>query len=519
MGRRIVLKLAEDLKRISPRDRMVLAAVAVAVVLAFIAMIRAATAPTMALLYAGLDPSSSGEIMEKLSAMNVASDVKGDAIYVPLNKRDAIRMSLAGEGLPRQGQAGFELLEGINAFATTSDMFDATYWRAKEGELARTILATPGVKTARVHIAIAKRGAFTRGSQSPSAVVTIGMARGKINARQAEAARYIIALAVPDLEPEHVAVIDSAGGVILSPGKSENNIALSSEIRERELSLENSLADLLEARVGTGNVRVKVAMEVTREQSTRFERVLDPQQRILTARDSSETQESDTEGAGAVTVASNLPEGDTAAPANAGRSSRNETSESTKFDVSERRLETSTPAGAIKRIQVAVLINQPTNSDSQGDKAEVRSKEELSALKNLVTAAAGIDTERGDVVTIESLAFEQPVSLGEEIAANPAMDFLSTNLMAILQLVIPAIVALLLALFVLKPILTSPSSLPGVSHSVTALSAPQLAPPQVDSGKEQVPSAVDELRRIAAERQTESAKVISNWLETQGTAA
>ena len=513
------MKLVEDFQRISLRDRVVLAVVTLAVILSFVAMIRAATAPSMALLYAGLDASSSGEIVEKLDSMNVRADIKGDAIYVPLNKRDSIRMTLAGAGLPRQGQAGFELFDDINAFATTSDMFDATYWRAKEGELARTILATPGVKTARVHIAVSKRGAFSRGSQAPSAVVTIGMARGKLNMDQAEAARYIIALAVPDLEPEHVAVIDSAGGVILSPGTSDNRIASPDEIHDRELTLEKSLADLLEARVGPGNVRVKVAMEVSSEQSSTFERLLDPQKRILTTRNSSEVQESGTEGGGAVTVASNLPEGDAAVAPNAGRSSRSETSESTKFDVSEKRMETTTPAGAIKRIQVAVLINQPSNPDQQGAAPEPRSAEELAAIKNLVAAAAGIDASRGDIVTVESLAFEQPLSQGEEVTANPALDFLGANLMAILQLVIPAIVALLLALFVLKPILSPRSEKAAASQLSVPLSAPALSPPQGNVEGKPALSPVDEMRRVAAERQTESAKVISNWLETQDTAA
>lgn len=513
------MKLADDFQRISLRDRIILAAVILAVVLAFVAMIRAATAPSMALLYAGLDASSSGAIIERLDSMNVPSEVKGDAIYVPMNRRDAIRMTLAGEGLPRQGQAGFELLDDINAFATTSDMFDATYWRAKEGELARTILATPGVKTVRVHIAVSKRGAFSRASNSPSAVVTIGMTRGQLGMTQAEAARYIVALAVPDLEPGHVAVIDSAGGVILSPGKADNRQASPDEIREREQMLENSITDLLEARVGPGNVRVKVAFEVSGDQSSTYERILDPQQRILTTRDSSEMLETGSEGTGAVTVASNLPEGDTAASTTPGQSHRNETSESTKFDVSERRIETTTPAGAVKRIQVAVLINQPSNPDQQDDQSEVRTDEELTALKTLVATAAGVDAARGDFVTIESLAFEQPISQGKEVAANPAMDFLSANVMAILQLIIPAIVALLLALFVLKPILSSPSERPGAQQLAGPPSAPALAPPSNPSATKLAPSAVDELRRVATERQAQSAKVITNWLEHQDSAA
>jgi len=513
------LRLVDDLRRLSVRNRIVLSVVAVAVTFALIAMVRAANAPTMGLLYAGLDPSSSGDIIEKLDSMNIVSEVKGDAIYVPLNKRDAVRMTLASAGMPRQGQAGFELLDDLNAFAATPDMFDASYWRAKEGELARTISATPGVKSARVHIAVPKRRAFTHASPTPSAVVTIGMARGTLGASQAEAARFIVALAVPDLEPGRVAVIDSAGGVILAPVSADNRQALPGEIRDRELALENSLIDLLEARVGLGNARVKVAMEISNEQSTSFERTLDPQQRILTSRESSEMQESGADGGGAVTVASNLPEGDATAQTSPGQSRRNETSESAKFDVSEKRLETTTPAGAVKRIQVAVLINQPSAPDQQDGAQPARSEEELAALKSLVATAAGADPGRGDVVTIESMAFEQPAAQEGEAAANPVIDFLGANMMPILQLIIPGLVALLLALFVLKPILSSSPNAPVAPQATPPQPAPALAAPHGASAEKPAAPSVDDLRRIASERRSESTKVIENWLDEQEAAA
>ncbi len=61
------------------------------------------------------------------------------AIYVDAAQRDSLRMVLAGQGLPATGGAGYELLDSLSGFGTTSQMFDAAYWRAKEGELARTI--------------------------------------------------------------------------------------------------------------------------------------------------------------------------------------------------------------------------------------------------------------------------------------------------------------------------------------------------------------------------------------------
>ena len=108
----------------------------------------------MALLYGGLDGAQSGAIMEEVEKSGVPYQVRGDSIWVDAARRDQLRMTLAGLGLPNAGGAGYEILDGMSGFGTTSQMFDAAYWRAKEGELARTILALPNVKTARVHLAV-----------------------------------------------------------------------------------------------------------------------------------------------------------------------------------------------------------------------------------------------------------------------------------------------------------------------------------------------------------------------------
>ncbi|MCG8380139.1 MAG: flagellar M-ring protein FliF, partial [Proteobacteria bacterium] len=125
--------------------RLMLVGAVTATIVAFSFLAKTASSPTMALLYSGLEPSAAGDVVAALEKMSIQTDVRGNAIYVPSNRRDFARMALARDGLPRQGQAGYELLEGLNGFSTNSDIFDVTYWRATEGELARTILATPGV--------------------------------------------------------------------------------------------------------------------------------------------------------------------------------------------------------------------------------------------------------------------------------------------------------------------------------------------------------------------------------------
>ena len=82
-----------------------------------------------------------------------AFEVRDATILVDRAARDRVRMDLAAKGLPAGGPAGYEILDSLSGFGTTSQMFDAAYWRAKEGELARTITGSPNVRAARVHLA------------------------------------------------------------------------------------------------------------------------------------------------------------------------------------------------------------------------------------------------------------------------------------------------------------------------------------------------------------------------------
>ena len=73
-------------------------------------------------------------VIRALDQRGVVYEVVGDTIRVDATQRDSLRMVLAAEGLPATGVAGYELLDGLTGFGTTSQMFDAAYWRAKEGE-------------------------------------------------------------------------------------------------------------------------------------------------------------------------------------------------------------------------------------------------------------------------------------------------------------------------------------------------------------------------------------------------
>jgi flagellar M-ring protein FliF len=72
----------------------------VAVFAAVLVLSRLAAAPQMALLYSGLDPAAAGAVVAALEARGVPHHVYADAIQVPADRRDSLRMELAAEGLP-----------------------------------------------------------------------------------------------------------------------------------------------------------------------------------------------------------------------------------------------------------------------------------------------------------------------------------------------------------------------------------------------------------------------------------
>ena len=157
---------------LSLRRRVIVGLATLGMFAAVLGMARLSGRAEMALLYSGLDPVASGEVIQALDAQGAPYEVRGTAIYVDGARRDILRMSLAAEGLPASSSEGYELLDGLSGFGTTAQMFDAAYWRAKEGELARTILASPDIRAARVHISALSGRPFERGFQ-PSASVAV----------------------------------------------------------------------------------------------------------------------------------------------------------------------------------------------------------------------------------------------------------------------------------------------------------------------------------------------------------
>ncbi len=507
------------------RRKGIVALATVAVFVAVLLLSRGVGGKDMSLLYAGLADAAAGDVIAALDQRGVGYDVRGSAIFVETAQRDSLRMMLAGEGLPASTSQGYELLDGLSGFGTTSQMFDAAYWRAKEGELARTILASPYIRAARVHISTPNNRPFGR-EQRPTAAVIVSTANGSLSASHAKALRYLVASAVSGMAPDDVAVIDGEGGLMSDTGD-----AVTPGAESRADALRLQAERLLEARVGYGNAVVEVTIDTVMDSEQITERRIDPDTRVAISTEVEERANTSNDSrAGDVTVASNLPTGDAAGT---GGSSANENTENrtlTNYEVSETQRAVTRGPGAVRRLTVAVLVNDASGVDASGAVVTTpRSDDELAALRDLVASAVGFDEARGDVLTLKSMAFEPIVPLGTAVV--PA-SIAPINLMSLIQIGVLAMVTLLLGLFVVRPILTSgrrtalpapllavappPVGLTGtvVGGASAAAVRPAIAPPEGRAADVAIAAdPVARLRKMIAERETETIQILQSWIE------
>ena len=377
-----------------------------------------------------------------------------------------------------------------------------------------------------VHIAQASAQPFRRDQQA-SASVTVTPAGAPLTPAQATALRFLVASAVAGVSAESVAVIDGNGGLVIGP---ESDTALQGG--DRAELLRRNVERLLEARVGIGRAVVEVNVETVMQRETIVERLIDPNARAAVSRAVEERTATATDSRGAaVSVASNLPDGDAAG--GDGRSETREvsTSENTTWEVSQTSREVERAPGAIRRLTVAVLIDGVRGIDSSGvAQWSPRPAEELDALRELVASAVGFDESRGDVITLRSLAFE-PLGLEGGAGFAPGLiERLGLDMMALIKLAALAAVVLILALFVLRPLLRpAPMDeggdlMPRLPPGATASLGPALTGEIDDTGaspagmrmaeERAAPvDPVDRMRQLIAERQDETLEILRHWME------
>jgi flagellar M-ring protein FliF len=203
--------LQNRFKALNAQQRLILSA-AVFLVIAVLVFVSVSgkSKDDYRILFSSINERDGAAIVAALQQMNVPYKFTegGAAILVPESAVYETRLRLAGQGLPKAGNVGFELLEN-QKMGTSQFVEQVNYQRGLEGELARSISSLAQVKSARVMLAIPKQTAFMREQEKPTASVIVTMHPGRfLDPQQVAAITNLVGSSVPNLGPANVTIVD-----------------------------------------------------------------------------------------------------------------------------------------------------------------------------------------------------------------------------------------------------------------------------------------------------------------------
>jgi flagellar M-ring protein FliF len=408
-------QLKKLLAALTLRQRIIIAATAAAIGISLWTLTNWNRERNFKPLYTSLSSEDAGAIVERLKAENVEFRLEEPGtVKVPAERVAELRLNMASAGVPKTGRIGFELFDQTN-FGLTEFAEQVNYRRAIEGELERSIGSLAEVERARVHISLPKDSVFLESRQEAKASVVVKLRPGKtLSTQNGASICHLVSSAVDRLAPEAVTVLDSNGTLLVRPKKQrEDDGAEPPEVNlDYRKSLERDLTGKVEATLepllGTGNFHAGVSVDCDFAAGEQSEETYDPAKSVMLT--SQKTEDVSTNGltGGTPGTSSTLPRPAVRAASsgtNTTRRSENITYQSSRF---VRHLKI--PQGVVRRISVAVLVNQKVRWTGTGKTAkrffEPPPQETMDRIRTLVSAAAGLSDDRGDKLTVESLPFE-----------------------------------------------------------------------------------------------------------------
>lgn len=436
-------ELFENFKNLGRQRLIILGGTTFGILLAMLLGIGAVTRPDYAPIYSNLSVSSASSIEAALTSagFNVMVGPDGTTISVPQTDTARARMVLAETGMPIDGDPGWELFDQQGGLAMNSFLQKINRVRAMEGELARSIQTLDGIASARVHLVLPDREPFTREAPTPRASVILRPQAGRaVSRKEAISVRNLVASAVAELDLTRVTVLSASGETILSeepngPGQANMQSAKSS-IEDR---LSREIENILTARVGAGNARVHVNVELTTQREVIVEHSFNPDQQVVRSTETKTEDQTDSGEQGNVGVENNIPAA-LADPEGGATSNRSEADEIVQYEIGNTRREIVREAGEVRRMTVAVLVNGIYAIEESAVNYSERTPEEMDRLADLVKSAVGFQETRGDTISVDSMRFmDYSMDLG-----SPVVQTMSERLAESAVPIIRGLLALLI---------------------------------------------------------------------------
>jgi flagellar M-ring protein FliF len=392
---------------LSRNQRLTLGAIAIAAIVVVLGMVIVSRPSEYQVAFANLKDEDAAAIVTKLKDAKIPYELaERGTIKVPGAQVQEVKLMIAAAGVVKGGSGtGFEIFSQPH-FGLTEFAEKINYQRALEGELGRSIGRIDAVDAARVHLTLPEQSLFVSQKKDPTAAAVVQLKSGrKLDEAQVQGIVQLIAGSVEGLKIDNVTVMDSSGAV-LSKKDTLNDPASKQNTRaDVQRTLEQKLSDevrtMLTPLVGPDKSIVRVSAELDWDQYEANAETFSPSQKAPQVRSRREISESSAQGTAA--GAGGVPGTDRNVPGypSAGTGSQNGTAQNerrdvtTNYELSRTTEKTIRTPGGIKRLNVAVALDSEVIADpAQAD-----------AIGKLVATAAGLDTNRGDLVTLTSLPF------------------------------------------------------------------------------------------------------------------
>lgn len=472
---------------------LVVALAAIAIAIGFVG--RWASTPTYVTLFSGLELKEVGQVTDNLAKANIPYRLgaSGTDVEVPAAEVARARVALAKSGLPTNGRPGLELFDKPS-WGMTDFTQRVTYQRALEGELGRTIAQIQGVESAEVHLLLPSSSSLRRQDRQAGASVVLKLKGGTpLSPETVQGITYVVSNSVEGLSADNVAVMDNTGRVLSLPatglmgtGQTGRQLEIA---RGMESQYVNKIEDLVGTVVGVGRVRAQVSALVSFDQVDATTETFNPDGQVLQTEQRSEGGAPD--GSGNQTIVSNQYQ-------------------------NSRRLEKSTSlAGRLSRLTVAVLVDEKSVRAGERDR-------QLANIDAMVRNAVGIDSTRGDRLSVLAVPFEPVQVTAGPKDAKPKVDpvvmveRISHPLVGVAAIVVMLLVALQIK-SVLAPARGARASAgPGHAHAhgggaLPSAPAEELGPllPPEDS---EMNKLRQRLQNESHERPEITAQVLKAWL-------
>jgi len=465
---------------------------------------------TYARLYSNLEEGEAGEVVAYLTDNKIPYKLEdgGRSVEVPADQVYKTRISLATEGLPRNGTVGYSLFDQNN-LGMTDFLQNLNFRRALEGELTRTITQLSEVQAARVHIVIPKDRLFREDKREATASVLLKL-RGKssLSKHQIAGISHLVASSVEGLNANNITIVDYDGNLLSGGQQSDPLAGLSNsqlEVRQNvEQYLEQKAQSMLDGVLGPGKSIVRLTADLNFQQLEKSSETYDANSPSVRSEERTKT---------------NNASNDKNQPTNESTNQENAETVVTNYELNKTVEHIVNAVGTIDRLSIAVMVDGtyslPSGGSAGGERTyQPRSQDELDKLAAIVKSAVGFNSQRTDQVEVFNVPFDrQELQIEQEQLDTMYQRDFYWEIAKKVGLVLLALLAFFYLKKKAKKLFSSLGNL---------LSAPRPEPDELMAIQEEVvrpistekrkPRLTDQMQLTAKERPDEVARVIKTLM-------